>query len=101
MSDATVYPITAAFEKDVDDVLHSWCVDNRVMEPKQDIRWIMNSMKSTLGEYEHGTADIEDVFRGVIGLDLSDVDDNQERRKMCLEMYSAVLRDIALVLVNT
>ena len=47
-------------------------------------------------EYEHGTADIEDVFANIPGFDLSGEDDDNVRRRMCLTMYRKVLEDVIL-----
>jgi len=89
MTNPEVYPITAFFEQATAKLDLGPC-------GKQ----VISLMASTLGEYEHGTAEPEDVFQGVQGFDLSDVDDKNERRQICLRLYKAVLEDMALVLAN-
>ncbi len=61
-------------------------------------------MLSALGEYEHGTADVEDVFTESVGSifekhGINLPEDEIEYGELCLDLYAAVLQDLALVIL--
>jgi hypothetical protein len=63
MSDPDVYPTTASFERTVTEYM-------RANPPKNDrdartIQAVYRVMNSNIGEYEHGSVDVEDVFKDV------------------------------------
>lgn len=90
MTDPKVYPITAEFEEFTKDL---------PLGPNG--KAVAKLMATTLGEYEHGTAEPEDVFQAIPGFDLSHMDDDVERRLLCLKLYRAVLEDMVQVMANS
>jgi hypothetical protein len=98
MTDPKVYPLTAKFE--------DWARDELKQLgpiPAATVRYslwdIYKHLKENLHEYEHGTTDVEVVFEN-LGLDLSRIDDDDERRRLCLRLYCAVLEDLLLTFIN-
>lgn len=89
MTDPKVYPLTAAFEKFLED---------RLKAQKPGVRLISNIaeiLKQTLGEYEHGTADAIDLMPPeFINLFINPDEGND----MALVIYKNVLEDVFLIL---
>lgn len=97
-----VYPESAAFE----DFWDTFVVPN-FDETKGDhivhqaiVSTLFSVMRSNLGEYEHGSADVEDVFEGIgeFNVDAEEEDAQSKNWRILLRMYSAVCGDILLSL---
>lgn len=89
-SNPDVYPTTAAFEKFAAEQ------HGNLKAKTYTVGKLGEVMGEVIGEYEHGIAEPEDVFRQILGFDLSAVDDDRERRRICLDLYAAVCRDLLL-----
>lgn len=90
MTNRSLYPQTVILEEFVSELTN--------VGPNG--RMVIQLLEETFLEYEHGTADIEDVFAETIGFELSAVDDEMERRRICLNLYRKVLEDVILVIAN-
>lgn len=68
MTDPNVYPITAAFEKFCEEEMNEFFsqrseqLNPNRFERRQALAAYANMMGNTLGEYEHGTAEADDLL---------------------------------------
>ncbi len=81
--------------------------DMKVEKLPKEVQLMLNA----LGEYEHVTADVEDVFTESVdtvfekhGITVPDrgilIPTNEIKyRELCLDLYAAVLQDLALVIL--
>lgn len=91
------YPVTSKLEADLTLVAREMGMEKLPTAVQQ--------MVDTLGEYEHGTAEPEDVFSGVDllfgeGEDLTGEEAEEQRRREALMAYAAVLEDLALSILH-
>ena len=106
MVNKEVYPITAAVERSVTNggqPIKNFPPGAKLCKAAQEVI-------DTLGEYEHGTADVEDVFQPVLEefglmyaadkLAAETPDPEAWFEQLCLKLYAAAATDIALVLHN-
>lgn len=97
-----VYPITAKFEKFLEEELAKIGPDH----PNAAVAFTAGEkMKEVLGEYEHGTADVEDLFpenvvKSLTFLGFGKEDIEREVRNACLEIVRSIYEDLFLSLVN-
>jgi hypothetical protein len=84
VSGRDVYPRTNELQAWANETFTEWNQD------QEKAVWAIKKMVETFGEYEHGTADVEDVFEGP----LSDCCVTGE----ALDAYAAVVKDLALTL---
>jgi hypothetical protein len=64
-------------------------------EKEKYIEGLFDSIAECLGEYEHGSADIEDCFEDIFPFD-RDADDWPEQRRRMLEQYAVIAQDVML-----
>jgi hypothetical protein len=102
-TDAQVYPVAAEFETNMQPHLDKLSFGRRLR-----LQFVYNSMRENIGEYEHGTADVDDVFEGIEGLpgvprhdpDDLDYDDRPDQARL-LKVYAAVCEDLLLTIIYT
>lgn len=103
MTNPDVYPVTAEFEQYTQAFLDN-CDRTRVSETTlRNGQRLRNIMAGTIGEYEHGTADVDVVFDE----EVSDTNfDDQDKplpehlRRKALKYYTEVCKDILLTVVS-
>lgn len=98
MTDKAMYPITGTFEEMVAAMFKEAKLPSTPAVPLDKVA-VFNRMSESLGEYEHGTTEPEDVFKSIPGFDLSGIDDEDERRRICLRLIAAVYEDLLLAMV--
>ena len=97
MTNPEVYPITYAFEEEY--AMRVQLVPGHLRQPVQALYEVM---AGNIGEYEHGSADIEDVFEDLMP-DPHTYHYEDERRaawEKCMKMYSAVCGDVLMSLIS-
>jgi hypothetical protein len=112
-SNPSVYPITAGFE----DQLKLMHIMNEVngelfwdlpLEPKNihqanfnQVQDVAKTMHETLGEYEHGTAEPEELLAGGIRVRLQDPDDPEYAENLRRRVALITLRNVYIDLLLT
>jgi hypothetical protein len=97
-----LYPVTAQFELE-GQVLSA---PEELKQNEEEIYSVVGLHKiavDVLGEYEHGTTEIEDLFDNEIAELLPfgcSENDSRKLRKLLLQMHAAVLADFFLTLRN-
>ncbi len=79
----SVYPITDKVKEELVEF-----VTNPAIE----------SMINALGEYEHGTADVEGVFDDIFREHADEIKRREDYGELCLKLYAAALQDLALTI---
>jgi hypothetical protein len=90
------YPITASFE--------AWAESEPWAGP--ECHELYKAMRDILVEYEHGTADIEDVFEGIEGLpgvprhDPEDMEyDDRPDTERLLKVFREVCKEVLMYMI--
>jgi|SRR5215469_2113776 len=97
MSNPDVYPITAAFEQEFEGRLPKYF---RTPSGLTSVQRLYEIIRETIGEYEHGTADVEDVFDDLID-DIRHTTDPDEFHRATMKCYAAVASDLLMTILNT
>lgn len=76
------YPVTTALDKEL----------HEIVDPVPPSLGYLNLMVEAVGAYEHGEADVEDVFADING-PWNLIGNPDQRRELMLQVYAAVVSD--------
>jgi hypothetical protein len=88
MTNPDVYPVTAAFEKEFEEKLEALRLTGNLQY--NHAYPVFRTMAENIGEYEHGSADVQDCIGNW-------TDDN----KAAVQIYADVCRDVLTSFIST
>lgn len=105
MTNSDVYPVTAGFEQWYEAALDRLFTKDPQAKVPEGLNTAYEAVRTALGEYEHGSADVDQVFEGTDMATTyreyraSDLDDRPLYRQM-LQIYANVCTDVILTMLN-